>query len=165
MPISFPRSVGQVPIAYNRYNTGRPDGLDIVFWSTYTDEVNDAQFPFGHGLSYTTFEYSDLNIEVTGANQVQVKVKVTNSGDMAGEEVTQLYIRDLVASVVRPVKELKGFEKFHLAAGDSKTVEFTLTENELGFFDQQGNFLVEPGKFQLMVGTSSVEGLTGEFEL
>ena len=163
--MSFPRSVGQVPIGYNRYNTGRPDGLDIVFWSTYTDEVNDPQFPFGHGLSYTSFQYSDLKVEVTGANQVEVTVKVTNSGELAGEEVAQLYIRDVVASVVRPVKELKGFEKFRLAPGESKTVSFELTEKELGFYDGQGIFKVEPGKFQVMVGTSSVEGLTDEFEL
>ena len=165
LPMSFPRSVGQVPIAYNRYNTGRPDALDIVFWSNYVDESNDPQFSFGHGLSYTTFEYSDLKVEVVGKEQVNVQVTVINSGQVAGEEVAQLYIRDMVASVVRPVKELKGFEKFLLDPGQSKTLEFLLTEKELGFFDGQGNFKVEPGEFQIMVGTSSVEGLSGEFEL
>jgi beta-glucosidase len=165
LPMSFPRSVGQVPIGYNRYNTGRPDGQDIVFWSTYTDEFIDPLFPFGHGLSYTTFEYSDLSVQVTGTNQVEVSATVTNSGERSGEEVAQLYLRDLVASVVRPVKELKGFEKFRLAPGESKTVLFKLTEKELGFFDGQGVFKVEPGKFQVMIGTSSVEGLRGEFEL
>ena len=165
LPMSFPRSVGQVPIAYNKYSTGRPVPQDIVFWSTYTDEEIDPQFAFGHGLSYTTFDYSDLVIEVTGSNEVLVTAKVTNSGDLAGEEVAQLYLRDLVASVARPVKELKGFDKFYLEPGESKVVEFRLSEKELGFFDGLGNFQLEPGKFQVMVGTSSVEGLTGEFEL
>lgn len=165
LPMSFPRSVGQVPIGYNKYSTGRPDAQDIVFWSTYTDESIDPLFPFGHGLSYTTFDYSDLSIEVTGQNQVDVKVTVTNNGKVTGEEVTQLYIRDVVASIVRPVKELKGFKKYSLAPGESRTVEFQLTEAELGFYDGEGNFKVEPGRLQVMVGTSSVEGLSGEFTL
>ncbi len=165
LPMSFPRSVGQVPIGYNKYNTGRAIPQDNVFWSTYTDQLIDPLFPFGHGLSYTQFDYSDLSIEVTGSNQYEVKVSVTNSGQIAGEEVTQLYLRDVAASVARPVKELKGFQKYSLAPGESKTVVFQLTEKELGFYDGQGNFMVEPGKFQVMVGTSSVEGLSGEFTL
>jgi beta-glucosidase len=165
LPMSFPRSVGQVPIGYNKFNTGRAIPQENVFWSTYTDESIDPLFPFGHGLSYTTFDYSDLSVEVTGKNQVSVKVTVTNSGQLAGEEVTQLYLRDVAASVARPVKELKGFEKYSLQPGTSKVVEFQLTEKELGFFDGEGHYLVEPGKFQVMVGTSSVEGLSGEFIL
>ena len=165
LPMSFPRSVGQVPIGYNKYSTGRPNAQDIVFWSTYTDESIDPLFPFGHGLSYTNFDYSDLSVEVTGSNQVTVKVTVSNSGELAGEEVTQLYLRDVIASVARPVKELKGFQKYSLNPGESKVVEFQLTEKELGFFDGNGNFVVEPGKFQVMVGTSSVDGLSGEFSL
>jgi beta-glucosidase len=165
LPMTFPRSVGQVPIFYNHYNTGRPDGLDIVFWSHYMDESNAPLYPFGHGLSYTTFDYTNLSVEVSGASKVNVKVTVTNSGQMAGEEVTQVYIRDVVASVVRPVKELKGFKKFSLEPGQSRIVEFQLTEKELGFYDNKGNFKVEPGKFEILVGTSSVEGLSGEFEI
>jgi len=165
LPMSFPRSVGQVPIGYNKYRTGRPDAQDIVFWSGYTDESIDPLFSFGHGLSYTTFDYSNLSIEVSDTNQVNVSVTVTNSGPVAGEEVTQLYLRDVVASVARPVKELKGFQKYLLEPGQSKTVEFQLTEKELGFFDGEGNFKVEPGQFHVLVGTSSAEGLTGEFTL
>jgi beta-glucosidase len=165
LPMSFPRSVGQVPIGYNKYNTGRPDALDIVFWSAYTDESVEPLFPFGHGLSYTTFDYSNLSVEITGENQVDVQVTVTNSGQLAGEEVTQLYLWDVVASVARPIKELKGFQKYSLAPGESKTVEFRLTEEELGFYDGQGNFKVEPGTFQILVGTSSANGLTDSFEL
>ncbi len=165
LPMSFPRSIGQVPISYNRYNTGRPDALDIVFWSTYTDEAIDPLFPFGHGLSYTNFEYSNLSVQLVDKHRVEIKVTVSNEGRVAGEEVTQLYIRDVVASVARPIKELKGFRKFHLEPGQSETIVFTLTENELGFFDAKGNFKVEPGKFQVMVGTSSAEGLSGEFTI
>ena len=165
LPMTFPRSVGQVPIFYNHYNTGRPDGLDIVFWSHYMDESNAPLYAFGHGLSYTTFDYSDLSVEVSGANEVDVQITVTNSGQLAGEEVTQVYIRDVVASVVRPVKELKGFQKFSLEPAQSRKVEFKLTEKELGFYDNEGKFKVEPGKFEILVGTSSIEGLTDNFEL
>lgn len=165
LPMSFPRSVGQVPISYNRYNTGRPDALDLVFWSTYTDESIEPLFPFGYGLSYTSFDYSDLSVEVTGENQVSVEVTVTNKGKVAGEEVTQLYIRDVVASVVRPIKELKGFQKYSLDPGQSRNVVFQLTEAELGFYDGAGNYHVEPGEFEIMVGTSSKEGLNGNFTL
>lgn len=165
LPMSFPRSVGQVPISYNRYNTGRPDEQEIVFWSGYTDENIDPLFPFGYGLSYTTFDYTNLSISVTGTNQVDVRVTVTNSGQRSGEEVTQLYIRDVVASLARPVKELKGFQKFSLEPGQSQTMEFKLTEKELGFYDGQGNFKVEPGRFEVIVGGSSAQGLEGEFVL
>ncbi len=165
LPMTFPRSVGQVPIFYNHFSTGRPDATEMVFWSHYNDESNSPLYPFGHGLSYTTFDYSDLSVTVTGASEVTVKVTVTNSGQVAGEEVTQVYIRDLVASVVRPVKELKGFQKFSLEPRQSQTLEFKLTEKELGFYDNEGKFIIESGKFAIMVGTSSVQGLSGEFEI
>ncbi len=164
LPMSFPRSVGQVPIYYNYFNTGRPEPSDLVFWTHYIDESNDPLFPFGYGLSYTNFEYSDLQIE-SNASPIKVSVTVTNTGARAGEEVVQLYLRDRVASVVRPVKELKGFEKISLAAGESQTVSFSLGDEELGFYDGEGNFKVEPGTFDVMVGTSSMEGLSGNFEL
>jgi beta-glucosidase len=165
LPMTFPRSVGQVPIYYNTYSTGRPGPIELVFWSHYTDETNAPQYPFGYGLSYTTFEYSNLIVDSSNPKNVRVSVTVTNTGSRSGEEVAQLYIRDRFASVVRPVKELKGFEKFSLNANESKTINFSLTEKELGFYNGRGEFLVEPGLFDVMVGTSSVEGLTASFEL
>ena len=106
-----------------------------------------------------------MQTQVKRGNKVEITATVTNTGNVAGEEVAQLYIRDLVASISRPVKELKGFEKFELAPGASKTVTFELTEKELGFFDGEGNFKVEPGTFWVMVGTSSQKGITGQFKL
>jgi beta-glucosidase len=164
LPMSFPRSVGQVPIYYNNKHTGRRIPEPNVFWSHYSDESNDALYPFGFGLSYTTFEYQNLNVNVNG-QKVDVEVTLQNTGDKAGEEVVQLYIRDRVASVTRPVKELKGFEKVMLQAGETKTIQFTLTEKELGFYNNQRKFIVEPGAFDLMVGGSSVDGLSVTFEI
>lgn len=163
LPMSFPRSVGQVPLYYNVMRTGRPQAEGLVFWSHYIDERNDALYPFGYGLSYSQFDYSNLQIDATDTTAVHVQVNVTNESDIAGEEVVQLYIRDRVASLTRPIKELKGFEKIHLEARQSKTVQFVLTEQELGFYDLQGKFIVEPGEFDVMVGTSSDSGLSGEF--
>ncbi len=165
LPMTFPRSVGQVPIYYNHYNTGRPGSQPTVFWSHYSDESNAPLFPFGYGLSYTSFAYENLRIDVGNAQEVKVRVDVKNTGAVAGEEVAQLYIRDRVATVARPVKELKGFEKFVLEPGAHKTVEFTLSKEELGFYNNEGTFVVEPGWFDVMVGGSSAEGLKGEFEL
>lgn len=163
LPMTFPRSVGQVPIYYNHFNTGRPLPEEPVFWAHYIDETNDPLYPFGYGLSYTKFGYSDLQIDTSDNENINISVTVENTGEMAGEEVVQLYIRDLVASVVRPVKELKGFQKILLQPGESKTVEFTLTSEELGFYNSVGKFLVEPGDFDVMVGTNSQTGLTGSF--
>jgi len=160
LPMTFPRDVGQVPIYYNHKSTGRPGPAPLVFWSHYNDMTNEPLFVFGHGESYTTFDYS--NFSITGN---QVSVKVTNSGDYDGEEVVQLYIRDKFASVVRPIKELKGFEKIFLAKGDSKTVNFTLTDELLGFYDNQGKYVVEDGEFDIMVGGSSATELSAEFVL
>ncbi|MGQ1787659.1 MULTISPECIES: beta-glucosidase BglX [unclassified Saccharicrinis] len=166
LPMSFPRSVGQCPIYYNHFNTGRPVNREKnVFWSHYSDEKNSPLFPFGFGLSYSEFEYSDLYIDSSDPKNVKVSVKVANTSDVEGEEVVQLYIRDRAAAVVRPVKELKGFEKISLKANGFKTINFTLTEDELGFYNGHGEFMVEPGMFDVMVGTSSQEGLTGSFEL
>jgi len=163
LPMTFPRSVGQVPIYYNYLNTGRPGPKKEVFWSHYTDETNEPLYAFGYGLSYTTFEYSDLKIDTTDNKNIQVSATITNTGKVAGEEVAQLYIRDKVASVSRPVKELKGFQKFSLKPKQSKTVSFSLTEKELGFYDNQGKFIVEAGGFEVMIGTDSKTGLKGEF--
>ena len=165
LPMTFPRSVGQCPIYYNHYNTGRPrpKSKDEVFFSHYTDESVNPLYPFGYGLSYTTFQYSNLIIDTTDNKNIKVRVTVTNTGTRVGEEVAQLYIHQRVASVVRPVKELKGFEKFSLQPKASKVVTFTLTDKELGFYNNDGNYVVEPGDFEVMVGTNSQEGLVGSF--
>ncbi len=166
LPVTFPRNVGQVPIYYNYKNTGRPGPKNEVFWQHYTDMPNTPLYPFGYGLSYTTFEYSNLTAVVNPINGVvNVSVTLQNSGDVAGEEVVQLYLRDLVASVTRPVKELKAFEKVSLNPGQTKVIEFKLGKAELGFYNNQGEYLVEPGKFDLMVGGNSQETLNGSFEL
>ncbi|MFY9151644.1 MAG: beta-glucosidase BglX [Prolixibacteraceae bacterium] len=169
LPVSFPRNLGQVPIYYNHKSTGRPwDGEGNVFWSHYTDVPNDALFPFGYGLSYTTFAYSDLKLNsesISKGEKLQVSVTVKNTGRVTGEEVVQLYIRDLVGSITRPVKELKGFEKISLKAGESKVVYFTLSEEDLAFWGADNKFKAEPGDFTLWVGTNSVEGLEAKFKL
>ncbi len=163
LPMTFPRSVGQVPIYYNYYNTGRPGPKKMVFWTHYADETNRPLYPFGFGLSYTEFHYSNLRIDASDDNSIKVTVTVKNVGKVKGEEVAQLYIRDIVASVVRPVKELKGFEKFSLEPNESKDIQFILTDQELGFYDNAGKFTVEPGEFEVMAGTNSQEGLKGKF--
>ena len=165
LPMTFPRSVGQVPIYYNHFSTGRPGPKELVFWAHYTDETNAPLYPFGFGLSYTDFSYSDLQIDASNPKNVKVSVTVTNTGEVPGEEVTQLYVRDRIGSIVRPVKELKGFEKFSLKPNESKKLTFSLTDNELGFYLPNGTFVVEPGQFDVMVGTNSVDGLSGSFEL
>jgi beta-glucosidase len=166
LPMTFPRSVGQVPIYYNHYSTGRPVNKEgNVFWSHYADEENSPLYPFGHGLSYTTFEYSNLNIDASDSKNIKVAVTVSNSGKVAGEEVVQLYLQDVYASLARPVKELKGFEKISLEAGASQTVTFSLTDKELGYYNNDYEWVVEPGDFNVMVGGSSEKGLTEKFTL
>ncbi|WP_282068182.1 beta-glucosidase BglX [Olleya namhaensis] len=169
LPMTFPRHVGQVPIYYNYKNTGRPTlpGEDIVFWSHYQDEKNTPLYAFGHGLSYTTFKYDNLKIENTFSENktVTVSVDVTNTGELRGKEVVQLYIRDLFASITRPVKELKGFELVELDPNQTKTITLSLTQEELGFFNNQGLFIVEDGDFEVFVGGSSETVLTDKFKL
>lgn len=169
LPMSFPRNVGQVPIYYNQHSTGRPiDSDKNVFWSHYSDVEKTPLYPFGHGLSYTTFAYSNLKISKASfakGEPVKVTVEVKNTGNYDGKEVVQLYIRDVAGSLSRPVKELKGFELASFKKGESKTIAFTLTEKELGFYDNDGNYLVEPGIFKVFVGTNSNDVLEAEFEL
>ncbi len=166
LTMSFPRSVGQVPIYYNHYSTGRGNNVEgNVFWSHYIDESNSPLYPFGYGLSYSKFDYSNLTIDDTDKNKIKVSVTVTNSSKTAGEEVTQLYIHDRTASVARPVKELKGFKKYRLAPDESKTITFELGPKELGFYNNNGKFIVEKGDFDVMVGSNSQSGLKGEFTL
>ena len=169
LPVSFPRSVGQVPLYYNYLTTGRQvNENENVFWSHYTDELNEPLFPFGYGLSYTTFKYSKLQIsnEILDQNgEISVSADITNTGDRAGEEVVQLYIRDLVGSISRPVKELKGFEKISLEPGEKKQVSFQISSEDLAFYGASGEWKAEPGEFKLWIGTDSSKGLKGSFEL
>ncbi|WP_053990481.1 beta-glucosidase BglX [Mangrovimonas sp. TPBH4] len=167
LPMTFPRSVGQVPIYYNHKSSGRPNepSPGEVFWSHYTDESNTPLYPFGYGLSYTSFEYNNLQVSNIGKNRATISVTVTNTGAYSGKEVVQLYIQDIFASVTRPVKELKGFEMVPLESGASKTVTFSLTEKELGFYDNQGKYIVEPGGFKVFVGGSSTTDLESKFTI
>jgi beta-glucosidase len=165
LPMTFPRSVGQEPLYYSHYSTGRPGPKDLVFWSHYMDESYKPLYPFGYGLSYAKFAYSNLTVNDADKANIKVSVTITNTSKVAGEEVAQLYIHDKFASVVRPVKELKGFEKLMLKAGESKTITFTLTNKELGFYNNDGVFVVEPGEFEVMVGTNCSEGLSSSFVL
>lgn len=167
LPMTFPRSLGQVPIYYNHKNTGRPLNQNSVdkcqydrFRANYMDECNTPLYPFGYGLSYTKFNYSDLTVSnktPKGNQSIQATVTVTNSGNYDGAEVVQLYIRDLVGSVTRPVKELKGFQKVFLKKGESKKITFNITPEDLKFYNSQLKFDWEAGEFDVMVGTSSAE--------
>lgn len=172
LPVSIPRNVGQVPIFYNHTNTGRqvsrsPDP-NFVFWSHYTDSEKTPQFYFGHGLSYTSFEYSNLKISsstITIRETLEVSIDLKNTGKYDGEEVVQLYINDKYSSVIRPVKELKGFKKIFLKAGENKKVSFHITSEELSFYGADGAFIAEPGEFDIMVGGNSQDLLITTFEL
>lgn len=168
---TFPQNIGQVPIFYSHKNTGRPlaDGAWFTkFRSNYLDVSNDPLYPFGYGLSYTMFNYTDLKLDkqkIAANETLNVSVKLTNTGKYDGAEVVQLYIRDMVGSVTRPVKELKGFQKVFLKAGESKTVSFTLTNNDLAFYNSDLKFTSEPGDFKVFVGTNSASCLEAAFEL
>lgn len=169
LPISFPRHVGQCPIYYNHLSTGRPTNIEgNVFWLHYTDEENSPLYPFGYGLSYTTFEYDNLRLSnelMDMDGELTVSVDLTNTGERSGAEVVQLYIRDLVGSLSRPVKELKGFQKTELAPGETQTITFTLTAEDLAFFTRAGKWQAEPGEFQVFIGGNSVDLLEGSFVL
>ena len=159
LTISFPRNVGQIPIYYNHKITGRATNREgNVFWSHYIDSENTPLYPFGHGLSYSTFEYSDLKLnssEFNSGDSIEVQITLKNTSTITGKEVVQLYIQDLFASVTRPVKELKAFRLVELVPDESKTITFSLSEKELGFYDNTGNFIIEPGDFKVFVGGSS----------
>ncbi|MBL3549985.1 glycoside hydrolase family 3 N-terminal domain-containing protein [Chryseobacterium sp. KMC2] len=160
LPMSFPRTEGQIPVYYNHFNTGRPakNNTDRNYVSAYIDLDNDPKYPFGYGLSYTDFKYSDMilsSVNLTGNQTLNISVTVSNTGKYDGEEVVQLYIRDLFGKVVRPVKELKGFQKIFIKKGESKKVDFKLTPEELKFFDEDLNFDWESGEFDIMIGTHS----------
>lgn len=162
LSVTMPRALGQVPVYYNHLNTGRPvaEGADryVKYSSNYLEVRNDPLYPFGYGLSYTTFKYDDMKISsntMSADGTVKVTVKVTNTGTRDAAEVVQLYIRDIVASISRPVKELKGFERIELKAGESKNVEFDITPDLLKFYNKKLDFVLEPGDFDIMVGPNS----------
>jgi len=167
LPVSFPRAVGQIPLYYNHKNTGRPTGPD-KYTSKYTDLPVTPLFPFGHGLSYTTFSYSDLrlsSLRITPAGTLHASVTVTNTGSREGAEVVQLYVHDEVASVTRPIRALAGFRRVSLKPGEARTLDFQLTAKELGLYNRDMKFVVEPGTFRVFVGGSSVGGLEAEFDV
>jgi beta-glucosidase len=160
LPMSFPRTEGQIPIYYSHFNTGRPpDNDSIAFYrSGYIDLPNTPAYPFGYGLSYTSFAYSDITLNKTNIKpneRLEVKLTVSNTGNYNGEETVQLYIRDLVGSVVRPVKELKGFQKVLLKKGESKEVKFSLSAEDLKFYNKNLKWIYEPGEFRVFVGTDA----------
>ena len=159
---TMPRSEGQIPIYYNHLNTGRPVYDDskgfLRYQSNYVDSPNSPLYPFGYGMSYTTFDYSPLTLssqELTADGSITASVTVTNSGDRAGDEIVQFYTRDLVGSLSRPVKELKHFERISLAPGESKTVTFEITPDDLKFYNYNLEYVAEPGDFLLMAGPDS----------
>ncbi len=167
---SFPRNVGQVPVYYNHLNTGRPNPGDKFekFKSNYLDVGNSPLYPFGYGLSYTRFTYSDLKLSSNTMDQsgsITATIRVTNAGDYDGEEVVQLYIRDMVASISRPVKELKGFQKISLKKGESREVSFTIGVNDLKFYNSDLDFVAEPGDFKLFIGGNSRDVKEADFKL
>ncbi len=171
LTMTFPKSVGQIPLYYAHKNTGRPlkEGKWFEkFRSNYLDVDNDALYPFGYGLSYTTFRFSDITLNRSSIgmdNELIASVTVTNTGDRAGSEVVQLYIRDLVGSVTRPVKELKGFEKIYLQPNESRTIRFTIAPEMLKFYNADLKFVAEPGDFDVMIGPDSRNVKTARFTL
>ncbi|RYZ58199.1 MAG: beta-glucosidase, partial [Chitinophagaceae bacterium] len=171
LTMSFPRNVGQVPIYYNHKRTGRPQAEGAPtqkFRSNYLDVANSPLLPFGYGLSYTSFDYSDIKLNsntVTAKQPITATVKVTNTGNFDGEEVVQLYIWDQVASVTQPVKKLKGFQKIFLKKGESRDVTFRITTEELKFFNSDLKWVAEPGAFTLYIGTSSADLKEAKFTL
>jgi len=173
LPITFPRSEGQIPIYYNHYNTGRPakSDTDLFYVSAYNDLRNSPQYAFGHGLSYTAFEYQNMELgkfkpSVKGLKPIQISFMVKNTGKRAGEEVVQLYIRDMVSQPVRPIKELKDFKKILLQPGEARRVTFTIKRDELAFYNDKLERVTQPGTFQIMIGSASDDiRLQKSFEL
>mgnify|MGYP000796989571 CR=1 FL=1 len=169
LTMTFPKNVGQIPLFYNHKNTGRP--LQNGKWfekfrSNYLDVTNEPLYPFGFGLSYTTFAYSDISLSQSSMDMqgmITASVDVSNTGLLPGGEVVQLYIRDLVGSTTRPVKELKGFERIYLQPGQTRTVTFKIAPEMLKFYDYDLQYVIEPGDFQVMIGSNSRDVKTAAF--
>jgi len=169
LPMTFPRNVGQVPIYYNYKNTGRAvmNEPESVFWSHYIDEKNTPLYPFGYGLSYSKFEYSDIQLSkssFTKNEKIEVSVYIKNTGKVTGKEVVQLYIRDLIGSITRPVKELKGFEMIELQPNETKKVVFTIDEKTIEYYTASRKWEAESGDFKVFIGGSSVTKLERDFQ-
>ena len=166
--MSFPRNTGQIPVFYNFKNTGRPFKADDPYTGKYLDIVNEPLYPFGYGLSYTNFEYSNLKLSrktMKNTDSISVTFTLKNSGKYDGTEVAQLYVRDLVGSVTRPVKELKGFTNVFLKAGEQKELSFLITVSDLKFLNDNMKFVAEPGQFKVYVGGNSIQLVEADFEL
>jgi beta-glucosidase len=167
LPVTFPRTIGQVPIYYNHLSTGRPP-TDQKYTSKYLDVPVTPLYPFGYGLSYTEFKFGPLQLSARSIppdGQLTVSVEVENVGNRTGDEVVQFYIRDEAASVTRPVKELKGFERITLRPGEKRVVDFSLRSEQLGFYDRAMRFVVEPGAFKVMVGPNSRDLVESSFDV
>jgi beta-glucosidase len=168
LPVTFPRSVGQIPLYYNHEPTGRPADPENKYTSKYLDEPVTPLYPFGYGLSYTKFGFSNVGISSSSMSShgvVEVSADVKNEGAVAGDEVVQLYIHDPVASIEQPVRRLRGFQRVTLEVGETKTVKFRLGPSDVGFYDELGNLVVEPGQIEVFVGESSEAPLAGTFEV
>jgi beta-glucosidase len=168
LPVSVPRTVGQVPIYYNHKNTGRPPTKQDRYTSKYIDVAWTPLYPFGYGLSYTTFVYDSLRLapaKISSTDSVTVSVRVTNTGNRAGDEVVQCYLRDDVASFTRPVKQLRRFQRITLRPRESRTVRFTLGPGDLALLDRNLRPVIEPGTFTVFVGTNSVDVSAAKFDV
>jgi len=167
LPVTFPRVLGQIPLYYNHRNTGRPPDPNNKYTSKYLDVPVTPRYPFGFGLSYTTFSYSNLKLSAARArvaDTVTATVTVANTGNREGTEVVQLYVRDEVASVSRPVRELKAFKRVTLKPGESRAVDLRVAVRDLWFYGLDMKRVVEPGTFRVFVGSNSAEGLEATFE-
>ena len=164
---TFPRNVGQVPFHYNHFNTGRPGVGD--YHGNYVDVPTSPEYPFGFGLAYTTFEFSQVTLATNAISlhgKISASVEIKNTGARAGTAVAELYLRALAATAgPRPVRELKGFQKILLQPGETQTAKFELTAKELGYFDAKGNWLVEPGKYQIWISADAASGEPAVFQL
>ncbi|MCA1594742.1 MAG: glycoside hydrolase family 3 C-terminal domain-containing protein, partial [Acidobacteria bacterium] len=168
LPVTFPRAAGQEPLFYNQKNTGRPPDVNNKYSSKYLDVLWTPLYPFGYGLSYTQFRFTNLQLSARSIlpnGRLTASVEVENTGRRAGDEVVQLYIRDVASSVTRPVKELKGFERVTLKPGEHRRVSFTLTPELLGFYNREMRFVVEPGAFKVFVGPNSADLIEAGFEV
>ena len=166
LPMSFPRNVGQIPISYNELPTGRPFDPNNKYTSKYLDVPNTPQYPFGYGLSYTSFSLSNLRLSSSGTSAggaIQVRADITNTGSVSGDDVVQLYLHESDTSILQPVRRLEGFQRVTLDPGKTQTVSFRLGRQNLGFYNAQGRFVVEPGTFDVWVGDSSDGGLHSTF--
>jgi beta-glucosidase len=178
LTITFPRTVGQVPIFYEHLSTGRPPlqaelGIPMGdpakptgYTSKYIDVDFTPEYPFGYGLSYTTFQYSGLRVSMPRlprGGRLTVSAEIRNQGDREADEVVQLYVHELTASVCRPIRELKGFRRVHLKPGEKQTVQFPLGRDDLAFYNERMQFTTEPGKFQVWISPDAVRGVEGEF--